>query len=204
MHQRHLIDTEYIVQQTALLRNVVIGGEDGKTIAVVGRLRVGARRGRQAIAEHVGDDDEPARRVQRLSGADQPFGIGMFGPVRGGVDDDIAFVAVQFTVAAPDDLRIGQGDSALQADPAALKDAVVDGVVDGSLLGSRATVTRSAGLTSGPGAAQATIPQACAVAGRRLRQSDRYWQGRSKGIQSAGPRIRVGSGACSTPGELIQ
>ncbi len=66
-HQLDLLDPEFLRHQPMLLANIVVGGHIRELRPVPRRRRV-ARRGRQAVAEHVRNDDEIFRRIERHAG----------------------------------------------------------------------------------------------------------------------------------------
>lgn len=66
------LDTEALGDQAVLKPDVVVHGDVRKRRAIV-RFRCVTWRGRQAVAEHIGNDDEVARRIERHSFADKPF-----------------------------------------------------------------------------------------------------------------------------------
>ena len=92
--------------------------------AVVRRPDI-ARRGGQAVAEHVRDDDEIPFRVERAARADQPLRVVVLGAVRSRVDDHIAARAVEPAVCLVGELCIPQCQFGLQRYVPELEDLVI-------------------------------------------------------------------------------
>ena len=63
------VDAQSLREETLLADHVVVHGHVGKVCAPLGSVVTG-RRG-DAVAEEVGDDDEPSRRIERPARADE-------------------------------------------------------------------------------------------------------------------------------------
>ena len=107
------LDAEVLAQQTALHPHIVGHCHARKAAAIVRRTDI-ARRGRQAVAEHIRDDDEPALRVERAARADQPLGVAVLGAIGGRVDDHIAARGIEPAVGLVGELCVPQCEPGLQ------------------------------------------------------------------------------------------
>ena len=85
-----------VVEQPMLGRDHVAQGEAGKAHARLGRAVRG--RGREAVADRVGGDHEPARRVERLARADQEIEPVVRAGERGADQDGVRAVGVERAV----------------------------------------------------------------------------------------------------------
>ena len=107
------VDAEFLRHQTPLGQDIVIERELGVTRLAVGRFDI-AGRGREAAAEHIGNDDEKPLRVQNTTGLDQPFNIGVLRPVAGRVDDRVALGPVQRAIGFIGQDQVGHSQPGLQ------------------------------------------------------------------------------------------
>lgn len=110
------LDAEAFGEQAALdLDEVGVGDQSGPV------RRVGGARG-QAVAEHVGDDDEPARGVEDPVGPDEDFHVGVGGAVGAGVEDHVALGGVERAMGLPDHAAVAD-DAVLDRKVAGAEDA---------------------------------------------------------------------------------
>ena len=123
-HQGDALHAERLGQQPMLACDIVVGGDHGETRAVERRRRV-ARRGRQAVAEHVDRHDEPARRVERRHRPQVALVAGVGAGVEGGHDDDVAAARVERAVRLVGEPCVGQRGAGLQRHVAELEYIVV-------------------------------------------------------------------------------
>jgi hypothetical protein len=107
------IHPKHLPQQRFLGADVV---PVGKPESVLGQPYSGIVAGGtgQPIAQHIGDHNEPATRIQNPVGANQPVNITMLGTVGGGVKDYIAAIARQFPIGLVNQPRRWQHRPALQ------------------------------------------------------------------------------------------
>ena len=123
-HQLDLADAELLGDEPMLLHDVVIGG-DLREARAVERHRGVAGRGRQAVAEHVGDDDEIFSGIERHVGADQPLVLQMRAGVPAGIDDHIVLGGVELAIGLVGHPGAAQDLPALQRHIAKLKDLII-------------------------------------------------------------------------------
>ena len=92
-------------KQLVLRPHIVISSHQGESWSVIRRV-TGARRGRQAVGEHVGNDNEVALRVESTTRTNEYFvrRVAPSGPSR--VDNHIVVGIVQFTVCRIRELGI--------------------------------------------------------------------------------------------------
>ena len=90
-YQLDLVDAEFLGHQPVLCPHIVVGRDLREPRPVIGLRRI-ARRRRQAVAEHIGDDDEVFPRIERHPRPDQPLVVVVLARVPGRIDDDIALV----------------------------------------------------------------------------------------------------------------
>jgi hypothetical protein len=114
-HQANVLDTKLLGDEPVLGANVVIGGDQREPQAIVWFGHVAARR-RQAVAEHIRDDDEILGWIERHAGADQPFVVIMLARIPGRVDDDVVLGGIQFAKLLVGKLAVPDRRSALQGD----------------------------------------------------------------------------------------
>ena len=113
----HPPHAEHLSQKSPLRRDIVPGRDQRRPVGVV------AGRRRKPAAEHVRDDDAPARRVQHAVRPDQPFDVRMLRGVAGGIDDDVVPRGGQRAMRPPDDARAAQHAAAMQRQVAGLEHA---------------------------------------------------------------------------------
>ena len=116
--QLQAIDGEQLQEHLPLQHDVVVGRDLGE------RRRVGGRC-REAVRQHVGDDDEVAAGIEAAPHVDQPFDVGVMGAVAGRIEDDIVALGRQRAVGFPDDAGLLQRAAALQPDMVGRPDAFV-------------------------------------------------------------------------------
>ena len=150
--QRQLLDAELLGHQAMLLGDVVLEGDLREARAVVRRGRV-ARRGRQSVAQHVGNDDEVFRRIERHPLTDQPLVVVVLAGIPGRIDDGVAFVAVERAEGLVGELGIAQRLPGAQSDVAQFEYVVI---------GHLAPPPRSPGDATGHGGRKAAGPSASA------------------------------------------
>ena len=119
-----LLDPEHVGEEPALGAHVVEVGEDRRAVRAEGRRDV-ARRGREAVGEHVGNDDEPVGRVEHPLRSDQPLDVGVLRGVGGRVEDDVRAVRREPPPGLVRELRARQGDAPLQGEVGKLENTVV-------------------------------------------------------------------------------
>ena len=119
--QSNLVNCEYVRQHAPLRVHIVPMAEWWKTPHPVGFRNVG-RRGRQAVTEHVWNDDEPIVRVQNFAGANQPFDIRVVCAIRCGIQNDIGPIRCQLAIGLVSQLSVWKYHSALQAQIAQIED----------------------------------------------------------------------------------
>ena len=118
----HAVDAEQLGQQAALLHDVVVGRDLGKLARrSLGRVR---RRRRQAVGEHVGNDDEIAAGIEAVLDIHQPFDVGVMRRVARRIDDDVVALGRERAVGLVDDARGLERAAALQREVAAVEDAL--------------------------------------------------------------------------------
>ena len=119
--QSNLVNCEYVRQHAPLRLHIVPMAEWRKTPHPV-RFRNVGRRGRQAVAEHVWNDDEPIVRVQNFAGANQPLDIRVVCAIRCGIQNDIGTIRRQLAIGLVGQLSLGQYHTALQMQITQIKD----------------------------------------------------------------------------------
>ncbi len=124
VNQRQPRDAERLAQQT-LLRVHVVPVREQRIAAETERLGQVARRGRQPVAQLVGDDDEVALGIEDAIARDQPLDVGVMRPVRGGIEDDVRLVGRQPAIGLVGEACAGQRQPALQRQRADLESLIV-------------------------------------------------------------------------------
>jgi len=122
--QGDALDPELLPQQTVLHPHIVGDCHAREAAAIVRRADI-ARRGRQAVPEHVRDDDEIPLRVERAARAYQPLSVVVLGAVGSRVDDHIAARSIEPAVCLVGELRIPQCQPGLQRYVAELENLVI-------------------------------------------------------------------------------
>ena len=106
-HQLDLLNAEFLGDQSVLQLHLVVDGDARKARAIVGLGRV-ARRRRQAVAEHVRNDDEIFARIERHALADHPLVVVVLSGVPGRINNNVVFFVVQRSISLVGEFGVAQ------------------------------------------------------------------------------------------------
>jgi hypothetical protein len=96
------VDAQMLREEPALETDVVGDRHEARVVRCVR----GARR--QAIAEHVRDDDEPARWIDDAIGPDQPLEVRVLGGIAARIEDDVVVGRRERAVGLPGQAGVAQ------------------------------------------------------------------------------------------------
>ena len=128
--ERKPADAKMLRHEPMLREDIVVDRDARKGRAVDRHGRV-ARRRRQAVAEHVDDDDELPRGIDRAALREHQLAVGMMGGVERGDEDDVVARRVQPAVRFISQLRLPQRRSRLKREISERKTLVISHAIEG-------------------------------------------------------------------------